>query len=693
MPDLALHERPRAKKMKMPDGPRGRSKAVHVSKQTSIPISQRLTEFPKNGLTESCGKLYCRPCRTVLDNIKSSIADHVGRKKHIDALRNMESRDKEDASLKQELSEYFYVNTDERGSSTNADTHMFRYRCVEAFLGTGTPLERLEKFKKLLERSGISITSPSDMRIVYIPRIEKHEIRLLKRDVQNQFVAAPFDGTTRLGEVICQTVRWCDDNFVIHTQLLTVKTTKTHVNASQLASLLTSSLITEMGIDASRVVALPRDSCSTNGAAIRLMLNNPFYNATDIMCICHILNCMGERIRFPLLQEFMTPWLDLVGGREPHAGAKGLWSQMVAPQSVPGYSKVRWWSKAEIQFLMAENVDKLLPFVRMLRDRDIGDATTMKMLEILRTKGSELHLELAAMLDIRALVRTTYDLEGDRLEILLVHERIETLRELGRRIIANDDGVLPNVDAFLRSTIKLQRGVQIVKAFAGFGCYDGVIESEAVVESTLYPGQERVAYRVHYPADNTTEDLELEELRPLVKVLHMPERKRISAALAPAFQYLENRIMGTCDDQYDASTCYEVFRLVRVFDPEHAKQHLTSSWVDMLLTIPSLANLVDRNQLKLEIHRYLSLAATFTQATTDVSTYTTAILHWWSINSQHIPEWGKAAKIVFAFTPNSASVERVFAAMRNLFDVTQIHSLSDLVRASLMLHCNDRVLG
>ena len=73
------------------------------------------------------------------------------------------------------------------------------------------------------------------------------------------------------------------------------------------------------------------------------------------------------------------------------------------------------------------------------------------------------------MLDVRLLVETTYALEGDRLEILLVYRRIEDVRALGRSIAANADGVLPNVDAVLRATAKLEKGLLIEKAFPGHG--------------------------------------------------------------------------------------------------------------------------------------------------------------------------------------------------------------------------------
>jgi hypothetical protein len=169
------------------------------------------------------------------------------------------------------------------------------------------------------------------------------------------------------------------------------------------------------------------------------MLANPLINAANTLCISHTISNAGDHIIMPTLLEFTTPWLELVGGRDPHQGAKNLWKSMVAPQTVPGYSQVRWWSKAEIWFVMAENFSRLQPFVRLLLDRAIGDATTTKMANLLRDRSAALQLELAAILDVRVLVRTTYALEGDRLEILLVYRRIEELRALGRAIAANQD--------------------------------------------------------------------------------------------------------------------------------------------------------------------------------------------------------------------------------------------------------------
>ena len=61
------------------------------------------------------------------------------------------------------------------------------------------------------------------------------------------------------------------------------------------------------------------------------------------------------------------------------------------------------------------------------------------------------------------------------------------------------------------------------------------------------------------------------------------------------------------------------------------------------------------------------------------------------------PAWALAARIVlsivFAISPNSASCERVFALLKNLFGEEQSLSLADYVQASLMLIYNDRSVG
>lgn len=65
--------------------------------------------------------------------------------------------------------------------------------------------------------------------------------------------------------------------------------------------------------------------------------------------------------------------------------------------------------------------------------------------------------------------------------------------------------------------------MKIRKAWPGMDMYDGVVlQGPFKVDSTLYAGQERMAYEVQYPADKTKEDLEEDELRPIICVLDLP---------------------------------------------------------------------------------------------------------------------------------------------------------------------------
>ena len=57
------------------------------------------------------------------------------------------------------------------------------------------------------------------------------------------------------------------------------------------------------------------------------------------------------------------------------------------------------------------------------------------------------------------------------------------------------------------------------------------------------------------------------------------------------------------------------------------------------------------------------------------------------------PAWADAARIVFAFTPNSAAAERVFSLLKAMFGDLQMETLADIIQAALMLRINKRKVG
>ena len=115
-------------------------------------------------------------------------------------------------------------------------------------------------------------------------------------------------------EAISMTGRWYSQSFELLQRLLAFKTTQKHCDHPQLASLITH-VLGQLGIQPQCVVNTSRDSASTNGAACRLLLANPYINATNTLCIAHTISNAGDHIVLPILAEFTTPWLELVGGR------------------------------------------------------------------------------------------------------------------------------------------------------------------------------------------------------------------------------------------------------------------------------------------------------------------------------------------------------------------------------------------
>ena len=176
----------------------------------------------------------------------------------------LHAQTRDDASLHADLVNWCANNSDVQFSSVRPEVHTLRYRTVETFLRSGTPLDRLHFFQPLIERSNVTLVDVSHMRM-YIPQIESREFDLLKSEVRDRFVSIAFDGTSRLGEAINLTCRWCSDDFRICQRLVRFATTMLHMNSSQLATLITMTILAELGVTPTNVVCITRDSASVNG--------------------------------------------------------------------------------------------------------------------------------------------------------------------------------------------------------------------------------------------------------------------------------------------------------------------------------------------------------------------------------------------------------------------------------------------
>jgi hypothetical protein len=375
-------------------------------------------------------------------------------KAHPLKLKAYRTRAAEDSVVKVSLTDYYKAHPDEKLSSLPLETQFFRLRVVETLMFAGIDISKADDLRPLLERNnGPSIGSSPHLRLL-IPKVHDFELERLRDELTGEALGIAVDGTRRVAEAVCVTARLCSMDFKIVLRLVQFITLEKHLDGISTAKLLTHLLLRKLNLSIDQIVSWSRDSVASNGVAMARLCST-FSDSVDLKCLPHTLNHVGEHFDWIVLDDFLGAWVTLVCNNER---AKSLWGASIdGPPS--GYSNIRWHSKAEIGQQIARNFSQLGPFLGKLVELGIGEATTSRMRRIFTEQCTQLQIELAALLDARLLVATTYELEGDRLEILLAHSRIETLRSFGRTL--GQPGVLRNVEAVLRSSIPLVPNVVV----------------------------------------------------------------------------------------------------------------------------------------------------------------------------------------------------------------------------------------
>ena len=573
------------------------------------------------------------------------------------------------------LSEHFKADPTELLSSLEPDLLLWRFNVVESFLAAGLPMTKIDELSGLLKQQ----VGPHTHLKAFIPKVEAYEFRRLRMEIAGQKVTVIFDGTTRLGEAIAVLLRWCPSDFSgIQMRLVTFATTEKHMDGRQLCAFVAKMLTKSCDVEIEDVVGGARDSCSTNGTAMRniklLMLN-----LQDFLCVSHTLSKVGEHINLPTLENFMTHWLGIV---QHHPAAKTLWKEMTGGKAMEGFSVIRWCSREVVQNELAVKLGThVTSFVEKLIEREIGDAHPKKMITILQSQLEPLRNELALSLDLQRIIRVVHRLEGDGLVVLLAYDEIDALLTFGD-LVGDTPASLPNLAAVLRGNITLAKNTKVYEHFPELGWFEGKINK--------MPSAPDNGYSLLYSDGTSVLAAEL-EVRQWLDVRQLAEWKRLVAEAKAGFTYLRSRLDGTCNNiNYDCSEMWRTLRLVKVFDPSVAS-HLTESTVRDLAQITPLRDMCD--QLVTELPQYLSAAQGFTVDYSDVKVFTETVLGWWANHGTKFPQWAAAAQIVFSFTPNSAAAERVFSLLKIFFGDVRAGSLADMIQATLMLRYNQRPVG
>ena len=126
----------------------------------------------------------------------------------------------------------------------------------------------------------------------------------------------------------------------------------------------------------------------------------------------------------------------------------------------------------------------------------------------------------------------------------------------------------------------------------------------------------------------------------------------------------------------------------------HASLFITQAFLTSMQAITPLVSLGLLVTLKQQMPQYLAAAANApTLDISDIESYTEKMLDWWRANGNSFPAWALGARVVFAFSPNSASCERVFSLLKVMFGEQQMSALADYIKAALMLRYNQRRVG
>jgi hypothetical protein len=685
MPVLAATERGRSIQKKAPTKSgqhRGGGKRTSTE-PASVSVETRLKEFPGQGFAKVMGNLRCAGCKRDLPLIKSSLEAHVQTSKHQEHLKKLQHLQASDTVLKQELTDHFERYADEKGASLSPAAHLERFHAVRGYMFAGIELSKLDNTRGLLERNGESMTHSSHM-AMYVPKVEAKEIETTAAELHEKKASLTLDGTRRNGEAIAGVARWCSKDYVIIHRLVLFVTTEKNVNGQELAALVTN-LWMRYGKILEDLTCFARDGCSVNHAAAR-RLKTTFSFADDLLCFCHLLSLVGSHMDFPVLMEFMTAWLILV---QSSPAARSLFSSLIGV-AMKQFSTIRWYSKMEVIIQIGENFGMVPGFLQQLLDLGIGDATSNKMMDIYKRDPLWLQLSIAAHMDMEKIMTTCFEMEGERLEILLLHSRIEALRQFGAslRDDATNRGVLHNVDALIRRNAKSPVvGLVFTKSFPGHGTFKGCIEGIEIEDD------ETSIYKVKYE-DGDEEELDETSILALLDVYGDLLHQQVLDGLSPAFDYLENRLTGQCLPQFDCTHSYAICRVLQLFNPAYVAEHelaIDAAVVrELALVIPLAA--VRGGALLTELERHLPLyvaaAHGFTADHGNVDDFTESVLGWYKNHSGEIGAWAEASLIAFSFTPSSAAAERVFSLLKTLFGPNQDMALADFVQGSMMVRYN-----
>lgn len=135
---------------------------------------------------------------------------HVPSKKH---KANKEKMEKKTTQKERRIADATAKYDEEhhpKGETLPTSTRVFRVKVVQAFLKSGTPLNRMKYFRDLFEEAGFPLASSSHMSQL-IPFVSEEEYKSIPKEILGKELSIILDGTTRDGEASAVLARFVQD--------------------------------------------------------------------------------------------------------------------------------------------------------------------------------------------------------------------------------------------------------------------------------------------------------------------------------------------------------------------------------------------------------------------------------------------------------------------------------------------------
>lgn len=607
--------------------------------------AERVTKFKKLLPLQVVSKeLMCVCCNRMLAVKDSTIRNHARSQSHQTRLKAYEQRNARRQQLLVAPSPYIagsIANLTERDrsvhfvpiapdeSAANLPALLgHRLDVAHAFLVTGAPFSLLRDvdgpIRQLLELGRGSL--PEREVVDLVPELQRGEFSRVAAMVRTAGpVAIAFDTTDRLTECFGVTVRFVTPTNTIETRCLDFRLLAKSLNANEICAILVDTLCAKAGVPLDAVHYAARDGAAVEGAAVaHLQLLCP--QLANLTCLSHAFNLAGSRLYETCSRAngAIRKWGEI--GGQSHLVRVDFHARTADHfQYLP---KVRWFGWRDVACQMDKWIDQV---VEVLHNANIGSpALRANLLDLIEENYDELRLELALIVDVgERLAVACYNLEGDGFLAPYAFDTFQEMLSLGDMYTARGENAddlpqLPKVEALL---------------------------------AQMFPHNQQ-------------------------------QQRELLLATARKAEACFDKVRD--DFTYRLQGEMSLYRGCRLLQPYFVAVNNLEALEEELVFLEALPHVVRHIaalRAELPTYRALAIQANIPQASIENGS---AVAGWqfWQRFALRLPAWFRAAKEVALVTTSSASVERLFAVYRQLFNEQQEGAYEDRRAASVMLKYN-----